>query len=117
MFDSEEEKQQNPKNIALAIFRFRARRGIGVFYTLLSIVPLLQALLTELSAPNEIIQISIPIALIAIWIIARMAGLQKFYQMMVTIDLFEGKKENKKASHKLTQILREGLVAPILPLI
>jgi hypothetical protein len=34
------EEEQKPKNIALAIFRFRARRGTGVYYVLLSIVPI-----------------------------------------------------------------------------
>ena len=33
-----EEQELKPKNIALAIFRFRARRGIGVYYALLSTV-------------------------------------------------------------------------------
>ena len=41
MPDLGEERLQNPKDIALATFRFRARRGTGVYYALLSTLPIL----------------------------------------------------------------------------
>ena len=55
----EEEQQQNPKDIALAVFRFRARRGTGVYYALLSTVPIFVGILESLSAPLYFILISV----------------------------------------------------------
>jgi hypothetical protein len=112
-----EEGRRDPKDIALAVFRFRARRGVGVFYTLFCIVPLLQAILTVLSTPNYVTQISIIAALILIYVVARLAGFQRFSQMSAAIDLYEGRQEDQRLSKRLTKILREGLVTPILPII
>ena len=106
-FDSEQE-QQNPKDIALAVFRFRARRGIGVFYALLSIAPLVAALLAYLSAPAYVSQISIPVIFIVIWLFARIAGMHRFYEMNDAISLFEGKEKRQKQRNKLTEILKRG---------
>ena len=115
-FDSEQE-QQNPKDIALAVFRFRARRGIGVFYALLSIAPLVAALLAYLSAPAYVSQISIPVIFIVIWLFARIAGMHRFYEMNDAISLFEGKEKRQKQRNKLTEILKRGFISPILPLV
>jgi DNA-binding MarR family transcriptional regulator len=108
---------QNPKDIALGIFRFRARRGIGVFYALFVIVPLVAAFMALVSAPLYVSQVSIVIVLLLVWLIARMAGMQRFHQMMMTIDALDDVASSEKPGHRLTRIIREGLATPILPLI
>jgi len=112
-----EEGIRNPKEIALAVFRFRARRGVGVFYTLFTLVPLVQGILASFSVPGYVQQLSTLLVLILIYIAARMAGLQKFYRMMSTIDLYEGKNENSKGNGKLSRLIKEWLSTPVLPLI
>jgi hypothetical protein len=116
IYDSEQE-QRNPKDIALAVFRFRARRGIGFFYALLSIAPLVATLLAYISAPAYVTQISIPVIIIMIWLFARAAGMQGFNQMYNAISLFEGKEKKEKPRNKLIEILKRGFVSPILPLV
>lgn len=119
--DSEEKsnsevEQQSPKDIALAIFRFRVRRGIGFYYILLATLPLLVIISEKLSTAQYAPSFTILVALLATWLIGRLLGMQKFYRMMSTIDLFEKGKNSEKLSLKLKRILREGLVIPILPI-
>lgn len=115
--DSEEELQQNPKDMALAVFRFRARRGSGTLYALLASLPLILFISVMLKLPQYVDSVSMVVAILVFYVIASMAGLQRFHQMTVTIDRLEKKNEPEKAGQKLARILRESLVTPILPLI
>jgi len=65
-----EDQEQKPKNIALATFRFKARRGTGVYYALLSTVPLLVGILDTLSAPLYFTLISVGLLVLGILIFA-----------------------------------------------
>lgn len=115
--DSEEELRQNPKDIALTIFRFRARRGSGTLYALLATLPLILFLLVTLKSPQYVLSVSIVIAVLVFYVAARMAGLQRFHQMIATIDRLDLNGAPEKIHQKLARILRESLVTPILPLI
>ncbi|MGD0643828.1 MAG: transcriptional regulator [Candidatus Bathyarchaeia archaeon] len=114
-----EEEEQKPKNIALAIFRFRARRGIGVYYALLSTVPLLVAVLDDLSAPLFLILTSVGLLVLGILFFARWAGMKRFYQMRLAIDLFEQKQNPKKRRHRLNRLLEGArtVLVTLLPLV
>lgn len=115
--DSEEELQQNPKDMALAVFRFRARRGSGTLYALLASLPLILFILLMLKSPQYVVSVSMVVAILVFYVIASMAGLQRFHQMAVTIDRLQKKNEPERTGRKLARVLRESLVTPILPLI
>ncbi len=107
-----EEEEQKPKNIALSIFRFRARRGIGVYYALLSMVPILVGVLVSLSAPLYAILISVGLLVLGILFFSRLAGMNRFYQMRLVMDLFEQKQE--KHRHRLNRLLESARTALVL---
>jgi hypothetical protein len=111
-----EEESQSPKDIALAVFRFRARRGTGVFYALLSAIPLFTIFLNDLSVPSYAILISTVAASLGIWLIARAAGLRRFTQMSSTIDLVEGEEEERRRTGSRSVRFFKDLVTHILPI-
>ena len=68
-------------------FRFRVRRGLGVFYALLSFVPVLGTVLGLFSVSEYVIITAVAIALVVVWIAARTLGLEGFGRMASTIRL------------------------------
>jgi len=114
-----EEEEQKPKNIALSIFRFRARRGIGVYYALLSTAPILLGVLVSLSAPLYFILISVGLLVLGILFFARLAGMKRFYQMRLVMDLFEQKPKQEKQGHRLNRLLESArtVLVTLLPLV
>jgi hypothetical protein len=68
-------------------FRFRVRRGLGVFYALLSFVPVLGTVLGLFSVSQYVIITVVTIALVCVWIAARTLGLEGFGRMASTIKL------------------------------
>ena len=119
MPDLDAERQQNPRNIALATFRFRARRGTGVYYTLLSTVPLLVGVLISLSAPSYFILVLVGVLVLGILFFARLAGMKRFYQMGLVIDLFERKQKSEKPGHGPKRFLESArtVLVTLLPLV
>ena len=119
MTDSEGERQQNPRDIALATFRFRARRGIGVYYGLLSTVPILVGVLESLSAPAYFILFSVGVLVLGILFFARLAGMKRFYQMGLVIDLFDQKQKQEKLGLTLNRYLESAraVLVTLLPLV
>ena len=109
-----EEEEQKPKNIALSIFRFRARRGIGVYYALLSIVPILVGVLVSLSASLYFILVSVGLLVLGILFFARLAGMSRFYQMRLVMDLFDQKLKHEKQGHRLNRLLESARTALVL---
>ena len=68
-------------------FRFRARRGLGVFYSLLAFLSILGSILwTVFNSENAMI-VGVSIAVVCVWAVSRMAGMQSFYKMSNTIGL------------------------------
>ncbi|HXQ92909.1 MAG TPA: transcriptional regulator [Nitrososphaerales archaeon] len=113
-----EEEEQKPKNIALAIFRFGARRGIGVYYSLLSTVPILVAVLEGYSASSYFTLISVGLLIFGILFLARLAGMKRFYQMRLVMGLFEQEQKKEKQGDRLNRLLEVAItpLAPLLPL-
>ena len=108
-FEAKEEEPE-PKNIALAIFRFKARRGIGVFYTLLAIVPIVVAILEELSAQSDFLIVSVGLVVFGILLLARWAGMKRFSQMSAVMALFEKKERRENWELKLKRTLDGGRI-------
>ena len=114
-----ERERQNPKDIALAVFRFRARRGTGVYYALLSTVPILVGVLEALSAPSYFILISVGLLVLGTLFFARWAGMKRFYQMRMVMDLFEQKQKREKQENRLNRTLESArtVLVTLLPLV
>ena len=114
-----DEEELKPKDIALAIFRFRARRGIGVYYTLLSTVPVLVGVLETFSAPSYITLVSVGLLVLGILFLARFAGMKRFYQMRQVMGLFEQEQEKEKRGHRLNGLLGSArtVIVTLLPLV
>lgn len=70
-------------------FRFRARRGIGITYLLLSFLPLLGSILFTLSKTLLIEFAGVTVAAIFFWSLGRLAGAQSFGKMSKTIWLLK----------------------------
>jgi DNA-binding MarR family transcriptional regulator len=117
-FELEDERQE-PRNIALALFRFKARRGIGVYYTLLATVPILVALFDTYSAPSYLTLISVGLLILSILFLARWAGMKRFYQMRLVMAFFEQQNEGEKQRLKLRGVLGSArtVLITLLPLI
>jgi hypothetical protein len=77
--------------IAARLFRFRARRGLGVFYSLISIVPLLGLILYNttslLLATGGVVT-----GILAIWFVARSCGFGGFSRMQYSLDFMNGER-------------------------
>ncbi|MGA3111757.1 MAG: transcriptional regulator [Candidatus Bathyarchaeia archaeon] len=117
--DLEGERQQNPIDIALAVFRFRARRGIGVYYGLLSTAPILVGVLESLSPPLYIILISVALLVLGILFFARLAGMKRIYQMSLVMDLLGQKQKKERHGHRLNRLLESAriVLVTLLPLV
>jgi DNA-binding MarR family transcriptional regulator len=111
-----EREHPNPKDIALALFRFRARRGIGVYYALLSTVPILVGIMDTLSAPPYLTVISVGLLVLTILFLASFAGMKRFTQMRLAMDLSEQTQNLKKRPNRLLEAARTVLVT-LLPLV
>ena len=70
-------------------FRFRARRGLGVFYCLLSSIWVLGDILSTLFKSNTIMITGVSVAVVFAWIFSRMAGLSGFSKMTSTLGLLK----------------------------
>jgi hypothetical protein len=111
-----ERERQNPKDIALALFRFRARRGIGVYYALLSTVPILVGIMDTLSAPPYLTLISVGLLVTAILLLASLAGMKRFTQMRLAMDLSEQTQTPQKRPNRLLEGARTAIIT-LLPLV
>jgi len=119
MPDLEETGQRNPKDIALAIFRFKVRRGIGVYYTLLATLPLLLIFLNSLSAPTYLAAISAGVLAPGILFFASATGMNRFTQMRFVMNLLDQDPKVRNERHRINRLLdgaRTVLIA-FLPLV
>jgi hypothetical protein len=77
--------------IAARLFRFRARRSLGVFYSLISTIPLL-ALILYATIPLPL-AIAVTVAgIIAVWFVARLCGFGGFSKMQYSLDFLKGER-------------------------
>jgi hypothetical protein len=98
--DAREQERQGAKNIALSLFRFRARRGIGVFYSLFSVIPLLAYYLQKVPVPQTASLVILGTATFLVWLASRMAGFRAFSQMTESIDLVITDEHERNGSSK-----------------
>jgi hypothetical protein len=75
--------------IAARLFRFRARRGIGVLYSLASIVPLV-ALILYAAVPLPFAIVGTMASTVAVWLVARLCGFGGFSKMQYSLDFLKG---------------------------
>ena len=77
--------------IAARLFRFRARRGLGVFYSLISILPLLGLILyNTTSLPFAVV--GEMAGILAIWFVSRLCGFSGFSKMQYSLDFLKGER-------------------------
>jgi len=77
--------------IAARLFRFRARRSVGVLYSLLSILPLMGVILAA-TAPIPITIAGVIGGALAIWFVARSSGLAGISRMQYSLGFLKGEK-------------------------
>ena len=108
--------EQKPKSIALAMFRFRGRRGLGVYYALLSTVPVLVGVLQSFSSPAYLTLISVGLLVLGILFLARLAGMKRLYQMRLVMGLFE--QYQSRHRERLNRVFESArtVIVTLLPL-
>jgi hypothetical protein len=77
--------------IAARLFRFRARRSIGVFYSLLSILPLMGVILAA-TVPVPLAIIAVVSGAVVVWAVARSSRLSGISKMQYSLDFLKGEK-------------------------
>jgi len=82
-------------------------------------VPILVAVLDDLSAPSIITLVSVALILFGILFLARTAGMKRFYQMNLVMGLFEQEQNQEKLGNGPNRMLEVALtpLAPLLPLV
>jgi hypothetical protein len=75
--------------IAARLFRFRARRGLGVLYSLASVVPLV-GLILYATVPIPFAIAGVITGTIAVWLVARLCGFGGISRMQYSLDFLKG---------------------------
>jgi len=83
-----EGQRKEAGDIVYRWFRFRVRRSLGLFYSLLSVLPVLGSILGTLVSQNVAL-VGVTVGIVCIWIAARSVGFQGFGRMRSTIDLLK----------------------------
>lgn len=77
--------------IAARLFRFRARRSLGVLYSLCSILPLLGVILFA-TVPFPVAVAGSVAGILSVWFAARASGLAHLSRMQYGLDFIKGEK-------------------------
>ncbi|MGA2663533.1 MAG: hypothetical protein ABSF83_01125 [Nitrososphaerales archaeon] len=77
--------------IAARLFRFRARRGLGVFYSLISIIPLVGLILYNTVALPFAVAGEL-VSILAVWFVARSSGFGGVSKMQYSLDFLKGER-------------------------
>lgn len=85
-----EGQRREAGDIVYRWFRFRVRRGLGIFYCLLSFLPVLGTILGTLGASQDVVIVGTSVGLVCAWIVSRSLGLRGFGKMSNTLDLLKG---------------------------
>ena len=83
---------EDTKNIALRFFRFRARRGIGVFYGTFSIFVIVSFFISITSNSLELLFIFWAIGGFGVWYASKLSGFRSFGRMRYAMALLENRK-------------------------
>lgn len=84
-----EDQRKEAGDIVYRWFRFRVRRGLGLFYALLSVLPVLGVILGTLFASQGVTLAGVTIGIICVWIVSRTAGFQGFGRMGSTVSMLK----------------------------
>jgi hypothetical protein len=85
-----EQQLMEAKAAMLRMFRFSARRGIGVFYSLYSLFLLAVAELLKLVASPYLTLAGVIVAGAALWYFSKAAGFRGFDRMAYSLEFLEG---------------------------
>lgn len=109
-----EGQRKEAGDIVYRWFRFRVRRGLGLFYALLSVLPVLGIVLGTLFASQDIALAGVTAGIVCVWVVSRIAGFQGFGRMGSTLDLL---KENDSPGGAGREMRRTGtfLVIAVWP--
>ncbi len=77
--------------IAARLFRFRARRSIGMLYSLFSVLPLMGVILFA-TVPPLFATAAVLGGILVIWFVARSSGLAQLARMQYSLDFLKGGK-------------------------
>ena len=84
-----EQERIEAELIAARLFRFRARRGLGVFYSFISVLPLLGLILNATISPMAAV-VGVVAGTFVIWFLARACGFGGFTLMQYNLDFLKG---------------------------
>jgi len=88
-----QQQRMEAKAAMLRIFRFKARRGVGVFYSLVSLLLLGAFLLFGRSYSPFLVLAGVFVAATAVWYVAEAAGFRGFDRMTYSLEFLEGGEE------------------------
>ncbi len=89
--DNLQQQQIEAELIAARLFRYRIRRGLGVFYALIAIMPVLGIIL-YLTVPILFVVSGLIAGYLAVYIIARFSGFEGLSRMQYSLDFLRGKR-------------------------
>ncbi len=84
-------QQVEAELIAARLFRYKIRRGLGVFYALVAIMPVLGIIL-YLTVPILLVVSGLVAGYLVIYIAARLGGFEGLSRMQYSLDFLRGKK-------------------------
>jgi hypothetical protein len=87
--DALQEQRIEAELIAARLFRFRARRGLGVLYSLASVIPLM-ALILYATVPLPYAIAGTIVGTVAVWFVSRLCGFGEFSRMQYSMDFLKG---------------------------
>lgn len=96
-----EQQRKEAEQIALSLFRFKARRSVGVYYALLSSLFPTAVILSDLLHSSYEVLAGLIVAAFALWCVSRAAGFQGLSKMAYSIDLLNGKTKARKGRFQL----------------
>lgn len=86
-----QEQRAEAELIAARLFRFRARRSLGVLYSLCSVLPLTGVILSA-TVPLSLAVVGVLGGILAVWFVARSSGLAQLSRMQYSLDFIKGGK-------------------------
>jgi hypothetical protein len=86
-----QEQRAEAELIAARLFRFRARRSIGVLYSLFSLLPLTGVILFA-TVPVPLAIAGVLGGMVAVWVVARSSGFAQLSRMQYSLDFIKGGK-------------------------
>jgi hypothetical protein len=84
-------QQAEAELIAARLFRYKLRRGLGVFYALIAIMPILGIIL-YLTVPLLTVLSGLMAGYLAIYVVARFSGFEGLSRMQYSLDFLRGKR-------------------------